>query len=109
MTFWQFLANIWSFLWANGTKVLGLAQGTVALLAGMNNIIPADDVKYWLAASAVLTFWRGFSNSSTIATMQTTVTKQEVKTDADSKQTENPHAQESQQPRGNPPGGGPTV
>jgi hypothetical protein len=88
MTFWQFLANIWSFLSANGTKVLGLAQGTVALLAGMNNIIPADDVKYWLAASAVLTFWRGFSNSSTIATTQTTVTKQEVKSDADTPKTE---------------------
>src|SRR5271168_3366301 len=92
MTFWQFLANIWSFLSANGTKVLGLAQGTVALLAGMNNIIPADDVKYWLAASAVLTFWRGFSNSSTIATTQTTITKQEVKTDADSPTQGSPNA-----------------
>jgi hypothetical protein len=83
MTFWQFLTNVWSFLWANGTKVLGLAQGTVALIAGMGDVIPPTDVKYWLAASAVLTFWRGFSNSSIIATTQTTVTKQEVKTDAD--------------------------
>lgn len=83
MTFWQFLTNIWTFFWANGTKVLGVAQGTVALLAGMDDIIPPTQVKYWLAVSAVLTFWRGFSNSSTIATTQTTVTKQEVKTDAD--------------------------
>jgi hypothetical protein len=84
MTFWQFVSNVWTFLSANGTKFLGVAQGTVALIAGMSDIIPASDVKYWLAASAVLTFWRGFSNSSTIATTQTTVTKQEVKTDADS-------------------------
>jgi hypothetical protein len=91
MTFWQFLASVWSFLSANGTKILGLAQGTVALLAGMDGIIPANDVKYWLATSAVLTFWRGFSNSSTIATTQTTVTKQEVKTDAD-----------TPEPKGNP-------
>ena len=88
MTFWQFLASVWSFLSANGTKILGLAQGTVALLAGMDGIIPANDVKYWLATSAVLTFWRGFSNSSTIATTRTTVTKQEVTTDADLPQTQ---------------------
>ena len=105
MTFWQFLASVWSFLSANGTKILGLAQGTVALLAGMNNIIPPDDVKYWLAASAVLTFWRGFSNSSTIATTQTTVTKQEVTTDADSKPqgTTNDVAQKNPYPRSGPP------
>jgi hypothetical protein len=86
MTFWQFLTNIWTFLWANGTKVLGIAQGTVALLAGMNDIIPAEDVKYWLAASAILTFWRGFSNSST--TTQTTVIKTESKSDTDPKPAE---------------------
>ena len=62
---------------------MGLAQGTVALLAGMDGIIPANDVKYWLAASAVLTFWRGFANSSTISSTQVTVTKDEIKTDAD--------------------------
>jgi hypothetical protein len=107
MTFWQFLANIWSFLWANGTKVLGIAQGTVALLATMNGVIPANDVKYWLAASAVLTFWRGFSNSSTIATTQTTITKQEVKTDADT-----PEGKSNAIPPKTiiyPPGGGPAV
>jgi hypothetical protein len=87
MTFWQFLSNVWAYLSANGTKILGIAQGTIALIAGMSDIIPANDVKYWLASSAILTFWRGFSNSSTIATTQTTVTKQEVKTDADPKAT----------------------
>ena len=109
MTFWQFIANIWTFLSANGTKVLGIAQGTVALLAGMNGVIPAEDVKYWLAASAVLTFWRGFSNSSTINTTQTTVTKQEVKTDADSKQPQGNANDTAQKTTVYPPGSGPAV
>ena len=98
MTFWQFLANVWSFLSANGTKVLGLAQGTVALIAGMSDIIPSHDVKYWLAASAVLTFWRGFANSSTIASTRTTVTKQEITTDADSPEPKG-HSDEKTPPR----------
>lgn len=53
----------WTFLQNNGTKLLGLAQGTVALLCGMAGIIPDSHLKYWLAASAVLTFWRGQSAS----------------------------------------------
>lgn len=101
MTFWQFLYNVWSFFSANGTKFLGLAQGTVALIAGMSDVIPSADVKYWLAASAVLTFWRGFANSATIASTQTqtTVTKQEVKTDADTPETKGtPDAQTPPRP-----------
>jgi hypothetical protein len=46
-----------------GTKVLGLAQGTIAALCGVTGIIPESHLKYYLATSAVLTFWRGFVNS----------------------------------------------
>ena len=53
-----------AFLSANGTKIIGCAQGTVALLSGMVGLIPETHLKYWLAASAVLTFWRGFINSA---------------------------------------------
>ena len=49
---------------SHGTRILGLAQGTVALLCGMSGIIPDAHMKYWLAASAVLTFWRGQSTSN---------------------------------------------
>lgn len=52
----------------NGTKVLGLAQGTIAALSGVGGIIPESQLKYWIAASAVLTFWRGFGNTQAIAT-----------------------------------------
>lgn len=67
MNFWQFLTNIGNSLWSHGTRVLGVAQGTIALLAGMDGIIPANHLKYYLAASAILTFWRGQANADTIA------------------------------------------
>jgi hypothetical protein len=52
------------FLSSYATRILGIAQGTVALLCGMTGVIPDHQMKYWLAASAVLTFWRGQSVSS---------------------------------------------
>lgn len=55
------LRNIWV---SHGTKVIGLAQGTIAAVAGVSDIIPAPQLKYWLAGSAVLTFWRGWLNSN---------------------------------------------
>lgn len=58
----QAILNLW---FQHGTKVLGFAQGTVAAIAGVSGIIPDGHLKYWLAASAVLTFWRGYTNSLT--------------------------------------------
>ena len=55
------------YLQDNGTKILGIAQGTVALLCGMADVIPESQMKYWLAASAVLTYWRGNVNTAAIA------------------------------------------
>jgi hypothetical protein len=56
------------FLSSYATRILGIAQGTVALLCGMTGIIPDHQMKYWLAASAVLTFWRGQSVSNSFNT-----------------------------------------
>lgn len=53
-----------AFLKAHGTKVIGAVQGTIAALCGVTGVIPDAHLKYWLAASAVLTFWRGFVNSA---------------------------------------------
>lgn len=69
-----FLA-LWRIWVSHGTKVLGLAQGTIATLAAMDGIIPANHLKYWLAASAVLTFWRGFFNTAKSATTTLETTK----------------------------------
>lgn len=73
-----------TFLQNNGTKLLGLAQGTIATLAGIAGIIPDAQLKYWLAASAVLTFWRGFGNTQAIAAA---VTQQHVAVIAESVKT----------------------
>lgn len=50
----------------HATKALGVAQGTVAALAGVTGIIPDHQLKYWLASSAVLTVWRGFVNTANL-------------------------------------------
>lgn len=55
-----FIGKLWT---RHGTKILGGVQGTIAAVAGISGIIPDKSLKYWLAASAVLTFWRGFDNS----------------------------------------------
>lgn len=57
MTFWLFLQN-------HGTKLLGLAQGTVALISATTGVVPQEHLKYWMLASAVLTYWRGQFNSN---------------------------------------------
>ena len=57
------LLYIWEFWKSHGTRILGFAQGTIAALCGVAGIIPDNHLKYWLAASAVMTFWRGFTNS----------------------------------------------
>jgi hypothetical protein len=48
--------------------MLGIAQGTVAVIAGMDGVIPPADLKYYLGVSAVLTYWRGQSNANKIKT-----------------------------------------
>ena len=70
---WQFLLVVFGWVSARGTRLLGVCQGTVALLATMDGIIPESQVKYYLAASALLTFWRGQSTAKTYASAQAIV------------------------------------
>lgn len=49
---------------SHGTKALGFAQGTIAAVAAIDGIIPPNHLKYYMAASAVMVFWRGFFNSA---------------------------------------------
>jgi hypothetical protein len=50
--------------WArHGTKILGLLGGTIAAVAAVDGIIPPDKLKYAMAAIALCTFWRGFTNT----------------------------------------------
>lgn len=57
------LGVVIAFFRSHGTKVIGFAQGTIAAIAGVTGIIPESHLKYYMAAIAVLTFWRGFINS----------------------------------------------
>jgi hypothetical protein len=66
MTFWQFLTNVFGWFEARTTRILGLASGTLATLAA-TGVVPESQLKYYMAAIAVLTYWRGQSVSSTIA------------------------------------------
>lgn len=58
---------MWNWIQANGTKILGYAQGTIAALCGVAGLIPDSSMKYWLGAFAVLTVWRGQANTTAIA------------------------------------------
>ena len=52
-------------LWnSHGTKILAFVSGSIAAVAGIDGIIPQAHLKYYMAAMALLTFWRGFSNSA---------------------------------------------
>lgn len=53
-----------SFLRNHGTKAIAFAQGTIAAVAGVTGLIPEAHLKYYMGAIALLTFWRGFVNSS---------------------------------------------
>jgi hypothetical protein len=55
--------KIIDFYNSHGTKLLGLAQGTIAAVAAVDGIIPATQLKYWMAALGVMTFWRGYTNT----------------------------------------------
>jgi hypothetical protein len=58
------LPAIYEFWKGHGTKLIGLAQGTIAAVEGVTEIMPDAQLKYWLGASAVLTFWSSFSSTA---------------------------------------------
>lgn len=70
MSFWQFFEE-------RITRLLGIAQGTVAIIAGTTGIIPDKDIKYWLLASAILVYWRGQSTAKVYTQAKTVLASQE--------------------------------
>lgn len=59
------LQALWGFWISHGTKVLGFVSGTISAIASVGGLIPDAHLKYYMAAIAVTTFWRGFTNSRT--------------------------------------------
>ena len=47
----------------HGTKILSFFSGTIAAVAGTTGLVPESHLKYYMGAIAVLTFWRGFTNT----------------------------------------------
>ena len=65
------MAGLITFFQNSGTKVLGFLVGTLGIIANTSDIIPQAQLKYWLLAIAVLTYWRGMANTNAIATVVT--------------------------------------
>jgi hypothetical protein len=52
-------------LWrTSGTKILGFAQVTVAVLATSTGLFPDIALKWLMLLSGLLTAWRGYVNSA---------------------------------------------
>lgn len=64
------MSQIYEFFRLHTTKVLGLAQGILAAIAAVPGVIPTADLAKWMAVLAVLTFLRGYLNSTTPAPKQ---------------------------------------
>jgi hypothetical protein len=48
----------------HGTKILGFAQVTVAVLATSTGLFPDIALKWLMLTSGLLTAWRGYVNSA---------------------------------------------
>ena len=75
MTFWDFLTRVWDWCEARITRILAIVGGTLSVLAA-SDVIPAADLKYCMAAIAVLTFWRGQSTANVYANAKSIVANQ---------------------------------
>jgi hypothetical protein len=86
MNFWTFLTNVFAWCAARTTRILGLVSGTLATLAA-TGVVPESQLKYYMAAIAVLTYWRGQAVSNTFAEAKSIVQSSSPK---DSIPTEKP-------------------
>jgi hypothetical protein len=75
MTFWDFVVLVFNWLETRTTRLLGLVLGTLSVLAG-TGIVPDAQLKYYSAAIAVFTFWRGYAISNTVADAKAIVKQQ---------------------------------
>ena len=61
------MGSIIAFFSAHATKTLGFLQVTLGAIAGATEVIPAQQLKYYVMALGILTAWRGYFNSSKAA------------------------------------------
>jgi hypothetical protein len=75
MTFWDFLVLVFSWFETRTTRMLGLLLGTLSILNG-SGVIPEAQLKYYTLAVGILTFWRGYAISNTVADAKAIVKQQ---------------------------------
>ena len=71
--FWQFLLVCFAWIGGRATRLLAVAQGSLAILAAQENLIPKEVLPYLMLAIALLTFWRGQSTAKVYANAQAIV------------------------------------
>ena len=72
MTFWQFIVLVFEWISDRVTRILGVVGGTITVLLSAG-VIPTNQVKWYMAAIAVLTYWRGQATANTVATAKSIV------------------------------------
>jgi hypothetical protein len=75
VSFWDFLVLLFNWFETRTTRLLGLLLGTLSALTG-TGIIPDTQMKYYSAAIAVFTFWRGAAISNTVSDARAIVKQQ---------------------------------
>jgi hypothetical protein len=75
MTFFDFIVLVFNWLETRTTRMLGILLGTLSVLVG-TGVIPEGQMKYYSAAIAVLTFWRGYAISNTVTDARAIVKQQ---------------------------------
>jgi len=58
--------KILQFWKGHGTKILGFTSGSLSVVAGVSEVIPDAHLKYYMATIGLMTFWRGFTNSTNL-------------------------------------------
>jgi hypothetical protein len=75
MSFWQVVVLVFNWISDRFTRILGVVGGTITVLLSAG-VIPTNQVKWYMAAIAVLPYWRGQSTANTVATAKAIVASQ---------------------------------
>jgi len=75
---WQFLLICFKWIGTKLTRGLGVAQGTIAIIAAQDGLLTQKQVAALVGLTALLTYWRGQVVSNTVDAAQTIVASTKV-------------------------------
>ena len=70
---WQFLLIVFNWFGTKTSRILAVAQGTLAIVAAQDGLLTQKQVSAILLGIAILTFWRAQSVSGTVSAAQAIV------------------------------------